>query len=81
MCSYISENRLRNVLSKIGQVTQKDFGKILGALAVDVIEDYKKDFNAPELEGKEEKLVNKLLNGEAATLIRKNFVNIIDGEF
>ncbi len=81
MCSFISENRLRNVLSKIGEVTNKDFGKILGDFMLDIIEDYEKEFDLPELDKKEAKLVNKLVNGEAAQTIRKNFRDICDNMF
>lgn len=80
---YITENRLRNVLSKLGEVTSKDFGKLLGLLSVDVMTDFKKDneekFN--ELPKDEQKTISKLNAIECSNLIRTNFVNIIDGEF
>lgn len=80
--TYICENRLRNVLSKIGEVTNKDFGKILGELIKDAFEDFLKDY--PEfktLEAGERKMMTKAINKEAATFIRKDFLNIIDGVY
>lgn len=82
LIQYVTENRLRNVLSKIGEVTQKDFGKILGLMTQDVLEDYNKDFSdLPELEKAEDKLVKKLVSQEIAGLIRPNFRNMIDNMF
>lgn len=79
--TYITENRLKNVLSKIGEVTQKDFGKILGLMAKDVLEDYEKDSAFLNLEKNEDKLFKKVINSEVANLIRSNFTNIVDGNF
>jgi len=79
---YITDNRLRNVISKLGEVTTKDFGKLLGLLSKDVFEDFEKDF--PEyrnLESKDRKFVTRLVNNECGNLIRPNFANIIDGNF
>jgi Rnl2 family RNA ligase len=80
---YITENRLRNVLSHMGQVTQKDFGKLLGMFSQDVRKDMEGD--DPEIfsniEKDEKKRVNKTINDACASFIRKSFVNIIDGVF
>jgi len=80
---YITENRLRNVLSHMGEITQKDFGKVMGAFAQDVRKDVLGD--DPEIFDKVEedeiKRVNKTINNACAGLIKKNFVNIIDGTF
>ncbi len=81
LLTYLTENRLRNVLSKIGEVTQKDFGKILGLMMKDMLEDYYKDFENPNLETSEDKLVKKLVSQEISNLIRPNFRNMIDGMF
>lgn len=81
--TYITENRLKNVLSKIGTLTHKDFGKLLGEFVQDVLGDYYKDLTeAPVfIEKAEQKLVNKLINRTAANLIRPNFINIVDGSY
>lgn len=80
---YINENRLKNVISKVGEVTQKDFGKILGLLMQDTLKDYSKDTNKnPKKDlDTEWKQVQNALQKDASELIRKNFVNIIDGQF
>lgn len=79
----VSENRLRNVLSKFGLVTNKDFGKILSLLIADIIEEYLKDnpdtYNSMGKTYK--KQVTKMITKMAAELIRPNFLNIIDGTF
>jgi len=80
---YITENRLRNVLSHIGEISQKEFGKLMGAFAQDVRKDMLKDESTifEKLEKSEEKRVNKTINNACASFIRKHFVNIIDGTF
>jgi len=80
---YINENRLRNVLSHVGEVTDGDFGKIMGLFSKDVRKDMEGD--DPEvfskLEKAEGKIVNKAINTTVSSFIRKHFVNIIDGVF
>lgn len=69
---YVNENRLNNVLSKIGEVTIKDFGRVLGAFNKDIYEDFQKD-NAVRLTDVEKadiKQVNKLFGRVAADLVR-----------
>jgi Rnl2 family RNA ligase len=83
MSALVTENRLRNVLSHIGEVTQKDFGKIMGEVNKDVIEDFMKDFKEEfvELDKKERQAITKDVGRQNAELLRKNFLNIIDGLF
>lgn len=79
LAAYINENRLNNVISKIGAIGQKDFGKLLGQFVKDAIDDFQKDNDTlSTLEKDERKRVNKLINGAAATMIRNDFLNIID---
>lgn len=79
---YITENRLKNVISKIGTVSDKEFGKLLGLFCKDTIEDFMKDESKFEsLDKKERKMVTSLINKEAGNLIRKNFLKIVDGNF
>ena len=42
--TYVTENRLENVLSKLGEVTKEDFGQILGLFNKDVVDDFSKDY-------------------------------------
>lgn len=83
MASLITENRLRNVISKIGQVGQKDFGILLRDYSADILAEFQKDFKEPyeALDKSERKAITQFLNKKGAETIRNNFQNIIDGEF
>ena len=80
---YITENRLRNVLSHVGEVTKNDFGKIIGSFTSDIMLDLIKDEQElfDKLEKNERKVVGKKVGQSAAKLLRDNFINIVDGEF
>lgn len=82
-CEYITENRLRAVISKICEITQKDFGKIIKEFNDDTMKDFLKDnekvFNS--LIKEDQKKVTKIGNKVASKMIRDNFANIIDGNF
>ncbi|MDL1964179.1 MAG: hypothetical protein LWW98_07580 [Deltaproteobacteria bacterium] len=83
MVSLITENRLRNVLSKIGPIEQKEFGKLIQLFSKDILEDFFKDYleEYNGLEKKEQKQLTRKLNKQCAELLRRNFSNIVDGEF
>lgn len=80
---YITENRLRNVLSKLGsEFTNKDFGKIMGAFNKDVLADFEADsIGFAKLSKEDKKVVTKQMSNRSSQLLREHFVNIIDGEF
>jgi Rnl2 family RNA ligase len=80
---YVTENRLKNVISKFGDVTEKDFGKLSGMFTQDALKDFRKDNEIliETLEKDEEKVLNKQTNTECANLLRSNFLNVIDKEF
>jgi len=82
---YLNENRLRNVLShgEIEQITQKDFGRLLGLFSKDAFTDFLKDNQEDwdNLEKKEQVVIKKNMNRVAGDVIRPNFVNIIDRTF
>ena len=69
--TYVTENRLNNVVSKIGEVSQKDFGKVLGMFNKDVVEDFLKDYGkiTDELDKKELKLITKSFAKNATELV------------
>lgn len=73
--TFITENRLNNVISKIGAITEKDFGKVLGLFNKDILEDFQKDFGEfmEELDKKERKLITKSVSKKSAILIRNYF--------
>jgi Rnl2 family RNA ligase len=82
--SYVTENRLRNVLSKTGPITdpKKAFGMIMKPFNQDVIEEFTKENEKfLQLEKNERKIVTSKLNKKVGELIRGNLFNIIDGEF
>jgi len=76
---YCTENRLHNVLSHIGSVSDKDFGKLLGLFSLDILTDYLEDnaLNKTDVPSH----IRKRVQMTAATMIRDNFINIIDNEF
>lgn len=79
---YITENRLRNVLSHMGPITKKDFGRIAAAFNKDILDDYNKEnHDLHILEKKQTKRVTKEITWLTTRLIRENFLNIIDGNF
>jgi Rnl2 family RNA ligase len=79
---YINDNRLRAVISKIGEIGEKDFGKLNGLFIKDVVEDLRKDFEEfNSLSNDDRSDLTKFLNKEASTFIRPNFLNIIDGSY
>jgi Rnl2 family RNA ligase len=83
MLGYVNENRLRNLISKIGKITDKDFGKLMGGCQKDTIEDFLKDYRDEflALDVKEQKFIPKRIGAEWTTIIRKNFLDIIDNTF
>jgi len=82
---YITENRLRNIISHEGTFTQKDFGKLQGLFIKDTLKDALKEDTvtniSESLEKNERRIVNRIIGREAAVLIRTNWLNIIDGGF
>lgn len=83
LTAFITENRLKNVISKFGPVNNKQFGALLGNFNRDVLEDFEKEFNVPfyALESMEQKTLRKMLGTDSSELIRSHFVEIIYGEF
>jgi Rnl2 family RNA ligase len=78
---YITENRLKNVLSKIdpSTINQKSFGMLSGTLVKDALEDYIKDNEGfKELPKEEQKQVTKNAGRLSAELIRPVFLDILD---
>lgn len=46
MVNYLTASRVYAVVSKMGEITKRDFGKMQGLLVQDVIEEYQKDIQA-----------------------------------
>jgi Rnl2 family RNA ligase len=73
---YVTENRLNNVVSKIGEISvPKDTGKLIGLFSKDVLEDFLKEHsgNYAGIEKSEQKLLNRHVNLLATNLIKKIF--------
>lgn len=76
--AYVTENRLTNVVSHIGEVhVPKDFGKIMGLFSHDVFEDFLKEHSGAfaSLEKSEQKLLTKELNKFATALVKKVYMS------
>ncbi len=73
MSKYCTEQRLDNVLSKLGEVSMKDFGNIMKLMNLDVLADFTKDFEDQfnALEKSEKKQVTKQIGKFNAPLIKK----------
>ena len=72
----ITQNRLDNLISKIGEVNpKKELGKVLGLYNKDVLTDFLKNYQERynALEKQESKAVNKFLNKYAGQLINDYF--------
>jgi len=80
MREFVTENRLKNVLSKFGEVKQNQFGELLKEFNLDVINDWAKDTDnsVGELDYR---LHVKRINKYSTELIREKFLNIIDGNY
>jgi Rnl2 family RNA ligase len=80
---FATPNRLRNVISKIGEIQKTDFGKLMAAFSQDVLADFYKDHEHAFkcLEKKEQKHLTRQLNNVCSKIIRSNFLNIVDGKF
>ena len=77
---YNTTNRVSNVISKIGSITNKDFGKILGLTVADMIEDYQKDSGIELKKALEDNWthLNTLLNAEVGKTVREEFVKHLE---
>ena len=76
---YVTENRLNNVVSKIGSISvPKDTGKLTGLLSKDILDDFLKEhsvaYNA--LEKSEQKVLNRHANSLATDLIKEVYFKI-----
>ncbi|MDF1695574.1 MAG: RNA ligase family protein [Saprospiraceae bacterium] len=72
--TYVTENRLQNVLSKEGELSPKDIGRILGLFNKDVVEDFLKDYSTAydSLEKSEQKSIKKSISRHTVRLVKAN---------
>lgn len=74
--SYLTENRLSNVMSKFSEDEQNNFGMMLGCFKKDAYEDFKENDTELELEFREfsksrKKLIERIVGTDAAIIVRK----------
>jgi Rnl2 family RNA ligase len=77
----VNENRRNAVVSKFDNLTDKQFGPLMGKYIQDIVDEYRKEFEqeiGEGLDGKEEKKVKTLLSKAVQEDIRADFANIID---
>lgn len=76
LLTYNTTQRVSNVISKIGQVTNKDFGKILGLTTQDLLEEFTKETEQDPKQIAESnwKAFLKLLQSEVGKEVRSQFV-------
>ena len=80
---YLTENRVKNVLSKIdsANLTAKDFGRVMGLTVQDALEEIERNYG-PFLEQFENPtLAKKTFTNEASNLVRENWGAILNNEF
>lgn len=73
--AYVTENRLTNVISHIGEVSMpQHFGKVTGMFSKDALDDFLKEYAAAysALEKNEQKMFNKELTQLCAALVKKS---------
>lgn len=76
--AYVTENRLTNVVSHIGEVHfPKDFGKVMGLFSKDIIDDFLKEHSAEYvmLDKCEQKELNKEANKMATALVKSVYMS------
>ncbi len=75
---FITQNRLDNLISKIGAINpKKDYGRVLGLYNKDTLTDFLKNFQDKydALEKHETKAINKFVNKHAGELMNEYFAN------
>jgi len=76
--AYVTENRLTNVVSHIGEVHfPKDFGRLMGHFSRDVLDDFLKEHGGSysALDKCEQKSLNKELNKLCTTLVKQVYMS------
>lgn len=76
LLQYNTATRVLNVISKIGEISNKDFGKVLGLTTQDLLEDYTKDTDKdPKVIAESDwKSFLKLLQAEVGKTVREEFL-------
>lgn len=77
---YNTTQRVNNVISKIGVVTNKDFGRILGLTVKDILEDFEKETSVSPKKVAEDnwQQFNKILSTSVSDVVRKEFLLVLE---
>jgi Rnl2 family RNA ligase len=80
---FVTENRLRSVISKIGEIKEENLSKLIGYLAKDALADFEKEYGLAfsTLIEAERSCVTKRLSDAAGTMIEKHKRDILAGDF
>ena len=73
---YVTENRLNNAVSKIGEIDiPKDMGKLIGLFSKDTLDDFLKEHSGEyaAIEKSEQKILNKHINILTTKMIKKAY--------
>jgi Rnl2 family RNA ligase len=79
VAEYVTENRLNNVASKIGEISvPKDTGKLIGLFSKDVLDDFLKEHsgNYAAVEKSEQKILNRHVNFLVTKLVKKVYFTV-----
>jgi len=78
MSTFLTQNRLQNVLSKVGKVYTKDFGKVMGMLVQDAKEDFEKEYH--EIGKDDWKAISKGVTKLASEVVKCDWLNTLDNQ-
>ncbi|AKR16074.1 RNA ligase [Citrobacter phage IME-CF2] len=80
---YLTENRVKSVLSKIdsANLTAKDFGRVMGLTVQDALEEIERNYGPFIEQFENPTLAKKTFTNEASSLIRTNWGAILNNEF
>ena len=76
---YVTENRLDNVVSKIGQISiPRDTGKLIGLFSKDILDDFLKEHSGEcaAIEKNEQKILNKHIHVMATDMIKEVYFKV-----
>lgn len=78
LLEFNNNSRVLSALSKFGEVTQKDFGKILQIVYEDILEDFINEYGVePTSEVSDWKTLSKMLKKEISVEIRDEFIKLV----
>lgn len=78
LVQYINENRLNSVISKMGEISIKDFPKVMNNLRFDAMEEFLKDHREKidALDKEKKHVLNKSIGSFAAQLVKEHLIKL-----